>query len=153
MSTRKFTSAACGLLTILVTAVSAGAAPLQMDFVNVGRAEKISIAGVRTGTFSAGELNWNWHSPTPDGWQDSFYTYCVDVLLNLTSRQTVVIDEMSDKPSPSPLVADGNLRAAWLFNEYAADIHALNPSSGGNAAAAALQVAIGKCSTTPTSVC
>ncbi len=113
-----------------------------MDFVGLGRSEKVSIAGVRTGTFWAGELNWNWYSPTPVEFEDNFYSYCVDVIHNLSSRQTVAIGEMSDKPQISPLVAGGTLRAAWLFNEYAAGIHALNPTAGGNAAAAALQLAI-----------
>ena len=101
MSTRVITSVVCGLLTILVTSARADASPLTMDFVGLGRSEKVSIDGVRTGTFWAGELNWNWLSPTPVEFDDNFYSYCVDVIHNLSSRQTVAIGEMSDKPQIS----------------------------------------------------
>jgi hypothetical protein len=142
MSTRFATSVVWAGLTILVTAARADASPLLVDFVGLGRAEKVSITGVRTGTFYAGELNWNWYSPTPSGFQDDFYSYCVDVIHNVSSRQTVEIGDMSDKPQISPLIAGGTLRAAWLFDEYAGAIHDMNPTAGGNTAAAALQLAI-----------
>lgn len=142
MIKRRFTFGLCGLLTILVTAARADATPLLADFVSLGRAEIVSVAGVRTGTFWAGELNWTWYSPTPSGWDDVFYSYCVDVLKNATRRQSFEIGEMSDKPETFPLVADGTLRAAWLLNEYGAQVHALAPTAGGNAAAAGLQLAI-----------
>ena len=137
---------ACGvavLLTILAGASRAEAATIALaDFTGVGRAEVVSIAGVRTGRFWAGELNWNWNSPAPAGWTDDFYTYCVDVLKNVTSQQTFAIAYMSEKPTPSPLALDGSRRAAWLFDEYAADIHAMAPGAAANGHAAALQLAI-----------
>jgi hypothetical protein len=142
MSTRSLTSVIGGLLTILVTAAHADASPVLMDFTGLGRAEKVSIGGVRTGTFWAGELNWNWYSPAPSGFDDAFYSYCVDVIHNISSRQTVDVGLMSEKPETTPLVAGGTLRAAWLFSEYAAGIHEMNPLAGGDAAAAALQLAI-----------
>lgn len=132
-----------GLLTILVIPQRADASEtLLADFVKVSRGEVVSIAGVRTGTFWAGELMWNWFSPAPEGWEDDFFTYCVDVMRNATSRQTFAIDEMSDKPELSPLVVDGTLRAAWLFDQYATDVHDMAPTNGGNAHAAGLQLAI-----------
>lgn len=113
-----------------------------MDFGSVGRAEVVSVAAVRSGTFWAGELNSTWYSPTPPGSDDTFYSYCVDVLHNATYRQTVAIGDMSGKATISPLVETGALRAAWLFNQYAAGIHEMMPESRGNTRAAALQLAI-----------
>ena len=142
MRNRFLTFVLCGLLTILVTPARADASPLLADFVTVSRAEVVSIAGVRAGTFWAGELMWNWYSPTPEGWEDTFYTYCVDVMRNATYRQTFAIGEMSDKPELSPLVVDGTMRAAWLFDQFAAEVHGMAPQAGGNAHAAGLQLAI-----------
>ena len=137
----------CGVAALLTASAGASRAeassiPLLADFTGIGRAEVVSIAGVRTGTFWAGELNWNWYTPAPSGWTDDFYTYCVDVLKNATYRQAFAIGEMSDKPTPSPLVANGTLRAAWLFDQYASDIHEMSPGAIANAHAAALQLAI-----------
>lgn len=142
LNNRCFALAVCGFVVTLGMAAPAKADPLLVDFVGVGRAQVVSIAGVRTGTFYAGELNWDWTSPTPAGWEDNFYTYCVNLLNNVTDPQYFEIAAMSDKPSTLPLVADGNLRAAWLFNQYAADIHAMTPAGGGNVRAAALQLSI-----------
>jgi hypothetical protein len=144
MSNRLFT---CGVALLLTASAGASRAeassiPLLADFTGIGRAEIVSIAGVRSGTFWAGELNWNWYSPTPSGWTDDFYTYCVDVLKNATYRQAFAIGEMSDKPALTPLVASGTLRAAWLFDKYAANVHSMTPGAAANAHAAALQLAI-----------
>jgi hypothetical protein len=110
-----------------------------IDFLGVGRGASITVAGsARGGTFMAGELNWQWIGTTPDGFAQSFYSYCIDVSNNLVDGQTVTPRSSNGFTNGAN---DGGSKAAWLFNEYAAAIHANNTSTA-NTQAAALQVAI-----------
>jgi len=103
-----------------------------IDFTGMGRRSTVSVAGVYTGTVYAGELNWTWIGAAPEGFAQTFYTYCVDLLNLVVDPQTVVVGSSSSQPGA------GAGRAAWLFNMYAPSVRA----SGTNTQAAALQVAI-----------
>ena len=129
---------AAALLLVLITIPSAASAD-QIDFRRVGHGSAVSISGVRSGSFMAGELEWRWIGTTPDGFAQSFYSYCADVSQNLADPQTVTA-RSSDGFTNG--VSDGGGKAAWLFNTYAADIRANANVSGANIQAAALQVAI-----------
>lgn len=111
----------------------------QIDFRGVGRASTVSIGGIRTGTFSAGELNWQWIGTAPEGFAQSFYAYCVDVTQNLRDPQTVTRTTTAGFTNG---VTDGGAKAAWLVNTFATTIHAITNVSDANTKAAALQVAI-----------
>ena len=118
---------------LLVLPVSAHAE--MIDFTGLGRNAVVSVSGVRTGTFYAGELNWMWVGAPPAGFSQSFYTYCVDLLNLVVDPQTVAVRSTSQIAGVS---ANGGGKAAWLFNTYAPTIR----GAGTNTQAAALQVAI-----------
>jgi hypothetical protein len=113
----------------------------QIDFLGVGRHANVSIslAGVRTGTFAAGELNWQWIGAAPEGFAQSFYAYCADVSQNLRDPQTVTSRTTEGFTNG---VVDGGAKAAWLVNTFATSIHSLTNATDANTRAAALQVAV-----------
>jgi hypothetical protein len=97
----------------------------------------VTIDGDVSGSFYAGEIDWMWSVPTPAGFSDYLYTYCVDILHELANPQEVRVSDTTD-PEMTTKADDGGAKAAWLLNTYAAGIH----TSGDGIAAAALQVAI-----------
>lgn len=121
------------MLGCLLTGGLAEASPVQLDFLGVGKAEVVTLAGVRKVTAYAGELDWAWMGGTPAGYGDSFYSYCVDVLNNERDPQSVTVRSTNDALAPSVLT-----KAAWLFDEFGSTVH----DSGTNAMAAGLQLAI-----------
>ena len=106
-----------------------------LDFTGMGRyaAVSVSMAGLPGGTMSvyAGEINWSFVGAAPEGFAQSFYSYCVDLLNVLRDPQTVTV-QSTDEGSAALA------KAAWLFNTFATTIH----TSGTGAQAAGLQVAI-----------
>jgi hypothetical protein len=117
--------------------VRADASALQFD--GMGAHDIVTIGGTSgvSGSYYAGELNWEWQAPTPDGFDTYLYTYCVDILHEVVDPQTVAISDTTD-PLMVTQATDGGAKAAWLLNTYAPDIH----TSGNGIDAAALQVAI-----------
>jgi hypothetical protein len=111
----------------------------QIDFLGTGRHSTVSIAGLRSGSFEAGELNWRWAGGAPDGFAESFYSYCMDVSQNLGDPQDVTVRSTEGFTNG---VVDGGGKAAWLFNEFAAGIRSNTNAAAANTMAAALQVAI-----------
>jgi len=120
-------------LGILLGARLTDASPVQIDFTGIGKAQVVTLAGVRNVTAYAGELDWAWLGGTPDGFGSSFYSYCVDVLNNEQDPQWVNVRSTNDALAPAVLT-----KAAWLFDSFAVDVH----NSGTNAMAAGLQLAI-----------
>src|SRR5262249_20527146 len=112
--------------------IGANARASQIDFTGLGKAQVVTVAGVRNVSGWAGELDWSWIGATPDGMTPSFYSYCVDLLNNEIDGQSVTIRSTSDSLSPSLT------KAAWLFDNFAVSIHA----TGTAAMAAGLQLAI-----------
>lgn len=98
----------------------------------------ISLSGVYSNLLvGAGELVWDWITPTPTGFTDIFYSYCVDLLYVLNDPQTVTRRSTTEYHNAGTV--DGGIgSAAYLFNANAAAIHA----SGNATLAAGLQVAI-----------
>ena len=123
---------------LLITASSASAEVI--DFTGLGKSAAIS-ATLTQGTttyvrnVSAGELNWSWIGATPEGFATSFYSYCIDLVNYLVDPQTVTVGSSEGFTNG---VVDGGAKAAWLFNTFAAGIHA----AGTGIQAAALQIAI-----------
>jgi len=122
-----------GLLAIAILMIGANAQASQIDFTGMGKAQVVTVAGVRNVSAWAGELDWSWIGATPDGMTPSFYSYCVDLLNNETDPQSVTI-RSTDDPLASPTLT----KAAWLFDTFATSIH----TSGTAAMAAGLQLAI-----------
>jgi PEP-CTERM motif len=120
------------LVAAMLIVVAAKAHASQIDFTGVGKAQVVTLAGVRNVSAWAGELDWSWIGATPDGMTPSFYSYCVDLLNNEIDGQSVTIRSTSDALSPTLT------NAAWLFDTFAASIH----TSGTAAMAAGLQLAI-----------
>ncbi len=120
-------------LTILAPGL-ASAAAINIDFTGMGKAEIVTVAGARNVSAWAGELTWTWFDGKPAGAADSFYSYCVDLLNNEQNRQAVDISSTEAMTTPN----FGAQKAAWLFNTYAATVHA----TGTTAMAAGLQLAI-----------
>lgn len=131
------------LLSVLILGLTASvSSAASIDFTGLGKAEVVTVAGTRNVRAWAGELNWTWLSGKPVGLDDSFYSYCVDLLHNETDPQTVSIistDDMSSATAGATLSPFGAQKAAWLFNTYAATVHG---ASGTGAMAAGLQLAI-----------
>ena len=117
--------------------VRAEASALQFD--GMGAHDIVTLGGTSgvSGSYYAGELNWEWQAPTPDGFDKYLYTYCVDILHDVVDPQTVAISNTAD-PLMVTQATDGGAKAAWLLNTYAPDIH----TSGNGIQSAALQVAI-----------
>jgi hypothetical protein len=122
------------LLTLAPSVAEASA----IDFQGLGHGAAVTVAGVRNGTVMAGELNWQWIGTPPDGFAQTFYSYCLDVANNLFDGQLVTPRSTSGFTNGA---IDGGEKAAWLFEHYAADIRA-NDTPSADTQAAALQVAI-----------
>jgi hypothetical protein len=121
------------LAAVAALLVPAATQAASLDFTGVGKAEVVTLYGVRNVTAYAGELDWTWLTGQPAGTPTSFYSYCVDVLNNETDPQNVTVRLTNDASAPAALT-----KAAWLFNTFAPAIHA----TGSNAMAAGLQLAI-----------
>jgi hypothetical protein len=105
--------------------------------IGLSRAVMVTVSGLRNGSIYAGELNWSFNQPVPSGYDQSFYAYCVDLLTNASLTQNVTIGSTSGLTG-GKYVADAGARVAWLFESFAADVHA----AAQPIQAAALQVAI-----------
>jgi hypothetical protein len=104
-----------------------------IDFTGMGRyaAVSVNMAGSNMSVY-AGEITWSFVGAAPEGFAQTFYSYCVDLLNVLRDFQTVTVSSTDESGS------DGLAKAAWLFNTFASTIH----TSGTGAEAAGLQVAI-----------
>lgn len=128
------------VVTVMMTAVSAAASAATIDFTGVGKNSVVTLGGIYSGAVYAGELNWSWVGSPPAGFGPSLYTYCVDILNGVTDPETVTVRplaELTPATSPQTLTGGGAL-ASWLFDTYAAAIHA----TGTGEQAAGLQLAI-----------
>ena len=129
-----------------ITTSTASAA--SIDLIGTGKSlTNISIHSPVLGDIlvTAGEIKWQWLSGQPLGYaSSSFYSYCVDVNNAVKDPETVTVN-LNGTSSLSTATGitgtNGGQKAAWLFNTYAAPIHA-SGSSTANTDAAALQVAI-----------
>ena len=123
------------LTATLISLVPSVASAATIDFLGMGKAEVVTVAGVRNVRAWAGELHWEWLGTTND-----FYSYCVDLLNNemdptynvtVSSTDSLLTDGMVTTPYAAQ-------KAAWLFDTYATAAH--NADTG--ALAAGLQLAI-----------
>lgn len=136
-----------GVLTAGCLAVATAAHADYIDYTGLGHAAVVNTtltvgATTYTRNVYAGEINWRWSNSTgtanatpPEGFAQTFYSYCIDLLNTLRDPQEVTVRSSEGFTNG---VANGGDRAAWLFNTYAAGIR----SGGTNTQAAALQVAI-----------
>ncbi len=133
-----------GAFVGLLVAGNAGASTI--DFVGMGKNDVVHIEGLRNLSVYAGEMDWKWDTGEPAGWPDSFYAYCVDLLHYEASPQQVTVTTTTNAAVVDAAAldwqTDGNEKAAWLFNTYAASIHAMPNNAAANDAAAGLQLAI-----------
>jgi PEP-CTERM motif len=110
-----------------------------IDFLGLGKAEIVTVAGVRNVRAWAGELTWAWEAGQPAGADTTFYSYCVDILNNEQDRQYVTVKStdvmVTDDMVATPYAAQ---KATWLFNMFASAAH----QSGSTAFATGLQLAI-----------
>ena len=123
-------------LLVFVTSLIPGIARAEtIDFAGLGKAEIVTVAGVRDVRAWAGELTWTW-----GGGSSSFYSYCVDLMNNELNHQVVNVrstdDMATDNMVATPYAAQ---KAAWLLNTYAALVHS---AEGSAAMGAGLQLAI-----------
>lgn len=111
----------------------------ELQLLGMGAHDIVTIGGTSgvSGSFYAGEIDWNWSAPIPGGFEANLYTYCVDILNEVADPQAVRISDTSD-PLMVTHATDGGEKAAWLLNTYAPGIH----TSGNGLESAALQVAI-----------
>jgi hypothetical protein len=123
-------------MSALPSLASAG----TIDFLGMGKAEIVTVAGVRNVRAWAGELTWAWLDGKPAGADTNFFSYCVDLLNNEQDPQYNVTVKSTDLMATDGMVATpyAAQKAAWLFNQFAADAHA----ASGGALAAGLQLAI-----------
>jgi hypothetical protein len=126
---------------LLAGAAPASASSLSMIRDGMGKAAFVQIAvdGVSRGVI-AGEFKWNWDPETPAGYDDTFYSYCIDARNSLVNDDTVAI--RSTDLLMVAGVPDAGGKAAWLFNTYAPGIRSAMNDQDSRNQAAALQVAI-----------
>ena len=127
----------CLLFASFISVVPSLASAGTIDFLGMGNAEIVTVAGVRN---VRGELTWSWLDGKPAGGDQTFYSYCVDLLNNAIDPQYNVSIKstngmLTDGMVPAPGAAQ---KAAWLFNSFASSAHA----SSGDAWATGLQIAI-----------
>lgn len=123
----------CAALAILLRPAVSYAE--RIDFLaSQGLRSTSSISGNDNGMVSAGEMVRDWIDPPPSGFANIFYS-CVDLRNIVRDPQTVSIRSTDDSTGG---LAGGMARAGWLFDRWAADIHA----SGSGVMAAGLQAAI-----------
>jgi hypothetical protein len=121
------------LAAFLISLAPGLASAATIDFTGMGKNQVVTVGGVRSVSAYAGELTWTWLTGKPAGWENSFYSYCVDLLNNETDPQTVTL-------SSTDVIGTAEAqKAAWLFNSYASVVHG---ASGTAAMAAGLQLAI-----------
>src|SRR4029077_10288214 len=84
------------LVAAMLIVVAAKAHASQIDFTGVGKAQVVTLAGVRNVSAWAGEWDWSCIGARPDGMTPSFYSYCVDLLNNEIDGQSVTIRSTSD---------------------------------------------------------
>ena len=125
----------CLFAAFFISLTPALASAASIDFVGLGKAEVVTVAGVRNVRAWAGELNWAWIDGKPADWETAFYSYCVDLLNNETDPQNVTISSTDAMVTTNY----GAQKAAWLFNTYASIVHG---ASGTAAMGAGLQLAI-----------
>jgi hypothetical protein len=113
--------------------VPSKAAASELSYTGMGLHDIVTIDGLVSGSYYAGQITWDWNAPVPSGFDPSIVTYCVDIQHELADPQTVDISDTSHLTTPG--VADGGGKAAWLFNTFGSTV-----STG--VQAAALQVAI-----------
>lgn len=131
----------CLLVASILTLAPGVADAATIDWISMGRAEVVSVAGVRTVTAWAGEVIWDWTAGQPAGASDDpFYSYCVDLKNNALDPQYYVNARSTDGMATDGMVTTpyAAQKAVWLFNTYATAAH--NYSTG--AWAAGLQLAI-----------
>jgi PEP-CTERM motif len=114
---------------LILTLVPAGAHASTIDFLGMGKAEVVTIYGIRGGTTGlrvwAGELTWAWLDGKPAGAGDTFYSYCVDIMNDERDPQYNVAVRSSDGMSTDSMTSVGNAaqKAVWLFDTFAASAH------------------------------
>jgi hypothetical protein len=130
------------LLAAFVASLVPGVAQAAtIDFLGLGNAEIVTLAGIRPIRAWAGELEWAWKDGIPaGGTADPFYSYCVDLLNNERDPQYNVNVRSTDGMATDGMTttADAAQKAVWLFNTYASAAHV----STTGALAAGLQLAI-----------
>lgn len=128
---------------IALTVGTAMAEAETIQFVGVGPASVVTVGGSNSanyhGSVWAGELTWQWLGTPPDGFAQTFYSYCVDLANTVQSQQTVTPVSSTGFTNG---VTNGGAKAAWLFNEFAAGIHTMSNTTLAAINAAALQIAI-----------
>ena len=130
----------CLLFASFISALPSLASAATIDFLKMGNAEIVTVAGVRNVRAWAGELTWAWLDGKPAGADPTFYSYCVDLLNNEIDPQYNVSVKSTDGMLTDGMVTTSGAaqKAAWLFNTFAATAH----SSSSGALAAGLQLAI-----------
>jgi hypothetical protein len=117
------------LTIVLLAAPSSTAQAETINYVGLGPASIVKVAGIQNGTFWAGQLNWEWAGG------GDLYTYCVDIMNALNPTQEVAVGTTNEIYGMAP---EGGAKAAWLYNTYAETV----AKSGNAILGAALQVAI-----------
>jgi hypothetical protein len=125
----------CLLAALMLSMTPGLASATSIDFAGIGKAQVVTVAGVRNVRAWAGELNWAWLDGKPAGWENTFSSYCVDLLNNARDPQSVTVSSTDAMVIPN----NGAQKAAWLFNTYATTVHG---ASGTGAMGAGLQLAI-----------
>src|SRR6476660_1359027 len=115
-----------GLILTLVPSVASAS---TIDFLGRGRAKDVTIYGIRGGTTGlrvyAGELMWAWLDGKPAGADNTFYSYCVDIMNDERDTQYNVAIRSTDGMATDSMTAVGNAaqKAVWLFDTYAVKAH------------------------------
>lgn len=129
------------LLLLFVTLIflPGSARASELSYTGMGLRDIVTIDAniggqIVDGSYYAGQIEWDWTAPIPDGFPGSIITYCVDIVHELDDPQEVAVST-TDDPAFTTSATDGGAKAAWLLNSFASNV-----TTG--LQAAALQVAI-----------
>jgi len=84
---------------------------IDLKLLGMGASQIVTVGGVRNVTAYAGEIKWGADTDSVPGIDETFYAYCVDLLSNALSTQTVVEETLT------------NSAAGWLYNQFAGAAH------------------------------
>ena len=105
-----------------------------MKHIGDGYRQAVAIHGLENGSYWAGQFTMQFVGTAPDGYNQIFTAYCVDLLHILQSSEVVTL-QSTNGLNPKGLSPSTGPKVAYLFNTY-------GPGIADNAHAAALQVAI-----------
>ncbi len=122
------------VVCLLAVGSAASAQSYVIKKIGDGYRQAVTINGIRSGNYYAGQFLMQFSGVVPEGYEQNFTAYCVDLIDTLQTTETVTL-ESTDDLNPKSLTPSTGAKVAYLYNTYGSTV-------ADNAHAAALQIAI-----------